>query len=178
VAGPRVRLLDLEQELLRDHSKRQRSRLVRWVGNDASRFAELMRLFLKGDFVIAQRAAWVVSGCVDQHHDLARPWLRKMLRRTQEDGVHDAVRRNVLGLLRYVDIPGPLLGEVATVCFDFLAAQGQPIAVRAFSMVILGNIAQREPGLKSELRLLIEQNLPYGSAAFAACARKVLKQMG
>jgi len=174
----RTRLLNLEEEILKEHSKRQAVRLTLWIGNDESRFAELMRLFLKGDYRVTQRAAWIVSGCAEHHPDLIRPWLGKMIKRMQQPGVHDAVRRNVVGVLRFVDIPAALLGTVATVCFEFLADQDQPIAVRAFSMTVLGKIALREPGLKPELRLLIEQSLPYGSAGFRSCARNVLKQIG
>jgi hypothetical protein len=61
-------------------------------------------------------------------------------------------------------------------CFALLDPK-EPIAVRAFSMTVLGNLAAQHPDLKKELRLVIESQLPYGSAGFVARAKKVLKQL-
>jgi len=45
-------------------------------------------------------------------------------------------------------------------------------------MTVLANIAQKEPELKNELRLVIEQQLSHGSTGFCSRARKVLKMIG
>ena len=95
----------------------------------------------------------------------------------QEPGVHVAVRRNVIRILQRIDIPEKLVGEVATVCFDYLASPDEPIAVRVFSMTVLANIARKEPDLKNELRLLIELQLLYGSTGFRSRARQVMKMI-
>lgn len=169
--------MNLEAEILNEHSKRNAARLAEWVGGDTKRFSTLMSLFLNGDYVTAQRSAWIVNLCVEKHPELVRPYLKRMIVRMQEPGVHNAVRRNVVRILRFIDIPGPLLGRVATVCFQYLSSPAEPIAVRAFSMVVLGNIARKEPDIRGELRLIIEQQLPYASAGFRSCARKVLKKI-
>ena len=41
--------MNLEAEILREHSKRQSVRIAKWVGSDKRRFKELMVLFLRGD---------------------------------------------------------------------------------------------------------------------------------
>jgi hypothetical protein len=97
-----------------------------------------------------------------------------MMRKTREPGVHDAVRRNVMRALQFVEIPPRLLGEIASICFDELASPVSPIAVRACAMTVLERVVEREPELGRELRLVIEQQLPYATAAFQARARKVL----
>jgi len=168
--------MNLKDEILREHSKRQALRITSWVGSDRRRFARLMDLFLHGKYRVTQRSAWVVSLCAEKHPWLIHPHLRRMIRKTQEPGVHDAVKRNVVRILQFIDVPADLLGEVATVCFDFLAAPREPIAVRVFSMTVLSHIARKEPDLKNELRLLIGQQLEHHvSPGFRSRAQKVMK---
>jgi hypothetical protein len=169
--------VELEAEILKEHSKRQAVRIASWVGTDKKRFRKLMELFLRGEYRVTQRSAWIVNLCADKHPELIRPYLKQMIGRMQEPGVHDAVRRNVIRILQFIEIPEKLLGEVATVCFNYLSSPGEPIAVRVFSMTVLANIAQKKPELKNELRLVIEQQLSRGSMGFCSRAEKVLKMI-
>jgi len=169
--------MDLRETILQEHSKRQMQKIVRWVGNDPKRFSALVKLFLHGEYRVTQRAAWPISYCIEAHPELARPWLKKMLLKTKEPGVHDAVKRNVLRLLQEVNIPKSLQGLTAKISFDFLQDAREPIAVRVFSMSVLANIAPNEPGLKNELRLVVEDMMPLESAAIQARGRKILKQL-
>lgn len=171
------KLVQLESEILREHSRRQAETIASWIGNDTRRFKLLIELFLKGEYRITQRASWILNICSERYPGLIRPYLKQMIKRMQEPDVHPAVRRNVIRILQFVEIPRHLLGTVATVCFQYLGSHNQPIAVRVFSMTALGNIARLKPDLQRELRLVIERQLPYGSAGFRARARKVLGKM-
>ncbi len=166
--------MNLEAEILREHSKRQATRIAEWVGSDRKRFKQLMGLFLKGEYRVTQRSAWIVNICAEKHPVLIRPYIGKMIRRMQQPDVHDAVRRNVIRILQFVEIPRALLGTVATVCFNYLASPEQPIAVKVFSMTVLGNIARKEPDLKRELLLVIDQQLQYAGAGFRSRAKRVM----
>ncbi|HEX7571820.1 MAG TPA: hypothetical protein VF514_01900 [Bacteroidota bacterium] len=170
--------MDIKSELLKEHSRRQADRIVSWIGNDTRRFRRLMDLFLRGEYRITQRSAMVVGICADRNPALVRPYIRRMLSRMEEPGVHVAVRRSVVRMLQHVDIPAGLLGRVATLCFGYLAAGDSSVAVKAFSMTVLVRIAEKEPDLGRELRLIIEQQLPYGSKGFCSCAARVLKGLG
>lgn len=169
--------MNLEEEILKEHSKRNTVRLARWIGTDRRRFGELMGLFLKGEYRVTQRSAWIISQCADAHPGLILPYLDRMLDRMMEPGVHVAVKRNVVRLLQKIDIPRKLTGKVATICFDLLAAQQETVAVRCFSMTVLATIAQQEPDLKNEIRLMIEQQMPWGTAGIRARGRKILKEL-
>ena len=63
------------------------------------------------------------------------------------------------------------------ICFSFLQNPKEPIAVRVFSMTVLAQIAKKQPGLKKELTLMIEDQLPYAGPAFRSRARKVLWEL-
>lgn len=169
--------MDLVSKIMKEHSRRQAERIATWVGKDRKRLGQLMKLFLTGEYQVTQRAAWVVGVCADRNPEMIRPYLRRMVSRMQEPGVHDAVKRNVVRILQTADIPRDLLGTVATVCFDYLSDMDTPIAVKACSMTVLSRIAQHEPDLGRELRLVIEQHLPYGTGAIQSRARQVLKRL-
>ena len=169
--------MNLEAEILREHSKRQSVRLAQWIGNDSDRFRELMELFLKGEYRVTQRAAWIVSHCALKHPNLIVPWLKKMIRKMQEPGVHEAVPRNVLRIFEEIEIPPDLLGMIATLCFDYLGSGESPIAVKVYSMAILSRICMKEPDLKKELHAVIEQMLPYSGPAIRSRGKRVLKEI-
>jgi hypothetical protein len=169
--------MNLENEILREHSKRQVVKIAEWIGNDKRRFGQLMNLFLHGDYRTAQRSAWVVSCCGERHPQLVTPWLKAMIDRMQESGVHIAVKRNVFRILECIDIPESLLGTVVSACTRELESVDSAIAVKAYSMTILLNVAQKEPVLKHELQALIEQSLPNAGAGIRARATRVLNTL-
>ena len=169
--------MNLETEILREHSKHQSVRIANWVGSDKRRFRELMDLFLRGEYRVTQRAAWIVKHCADKHPELVYPYFDEMIDRMLQPGVHVAVKRNAIRILQDVDIPRQIAGKIATVCFEMLGSAKEPIAVKVFSMSVLANIARREPDLKREICILIEQQMPTGSAGFRSRGRKILKQL-
>jgi hypothetical protein len=69
-------------------------------------------------------------------------------------------------------------GRVMSVCFDFVQAPATPIAVKAFSLSILGKLSADYPGIRSELKLIIEEQWEHATPAFRSRARKILKSMG
>ncbi len=169
--------MNLRDEILYEHSRRQVNKIADWIGNDKRRFCMLMRLLLHGDFRVTQRSAWVMSECAERYPALVAPWLKQLLRRAEEAGVHVAVRRNVFRILQWVEIPQSMLGHVVSHCFDYLVSEDETIAVRVYSMMILLRASQSEPDLGNELHAAIEQMLPNAGAAIQARAKMVLKKL-
>lgn len=141
---------------------------------DRRRFRALMDLFLRGEYRVAQRSAMAVGICAERHPELLRPYLKRMIDRMEEPGVHVAVRRAAIRSLQTADIPPALMGRVADVCIRTIAAHDSAIALRACAMTVAARIAAREPDLGRELRLVIEQQLPYASPGVRARAARVL----
>ena len=167
--------MQIEKEILAVRSKDQVATLVKWVGKDKMRFQYLMELFLQGNEQLAKKSAWIIGRCAERHPELVSPWLKPMINRMQETGVHAAVKRNVVRILQFVEIPCKLQGVVANLCFELISSIDEPIAVRTFSITVLAKIAQEEPELKNELEIIVRQMLPYATPAFRARAKKVLK---
>jgi len=170
--------MEIESEIKNLRSKQQVEKLIRWVGTNAKRFAQLMNLFLHGDQDISRRSAWVIGHCCERNPELAKPWLKTMIKKMQEPNMHNAIQRNVMRILQYVEIPSSLKGKVTNICFDFISDTKTAIAPQAFAMTVLANIAKKESDLLKELRVLVHQMLPYGTPAFRARAKKIFKNLG
>ncbi len=169
--------MNLKEEILREHSKRQVKKIANWVGGDRRRLKKLMELFISDDYRINQRSAWILSQCADDQPELLNPWLKPMIRKMQEPGVHDAVKRNVLRILQNAAIPRSILGNVVMLCFEYLNSIKSPIAVKVYSMTILMNAAKRQKGLRDELKLVIENMQPYVGPALQARSREILREI-
>ena len=165
--------MDLQAEILKEHSKRQTVRISRWVGGNPARFNDLMKLFLAGDRRTTQRSSWIVSCTGERHPELITPWLMRMLKRMKEPDVHPAAARNVLRVMTRIELPGNLLGRVTSICFDELASPQSPTAVRAYALVVLANIAEKEPDIIREIRATTELILPHAGPGVQACIRKL-----
>lgn len=168
--------MNIQTALEKEHSKSLTNKIVTHVGDDQNRFNILITIFLSGSNRITQRAAWPLSYCVMNHPKLINRHYPAILSMLKKPHPHDAVKRNIVRLLQFVDIPVRYQGKVIDACFQLMDPK-EAIAVRAFSMTVLGNLAQKHPDLKKELRLLIEEQLPYGSAGYRGRAKKVLRQL-
>ncbi|MBN9380479.1 MAG: hypothetical protein J0H74_06925 [Chitinophagaceae bacterium] len=169
--------MHLEKLLAEEHSKQQCDRIVQYVGRDKDRFAELMRLFFKGEYRITQRAAWPMSYIVRQYPGLITPYFKKLLDYLDKPGIHTAVIRNTVRLLQDVEVPSRYQGRVMSRCFDYVAAPETPIAVKAFSLTVLENLSKKYPDILPELKELIESQWDQAPPAFRSRAKKVLKVM-
>ena len=166
--------MNIREELLASHSKAQTIKIVEFIGSDRERFSELMAIFFGGPYRLTQRAAWPMNYCVQSHPELIGPYLNKLLDFTERDDVHDAVRRNAMRLLQYVIVPPRLKGRVYELCLELISDQKQPVAVKAFAITTARKRAETEPSLMQELALVVREQLPHNSIAFAKRAREVL----
>lgn len=166
--------MDLRQEILKEHSKKQCNKIVEWVGDSQQRFNELFHLFLTDEYRVVQRAAWPVSYCVIDHQHFIKNNFSKLMKNLHREGIHNAVKRNSIRLLQYVDIPKKYQGEVLEICFKAISSPVEPVAVKAFSLTVLANLAKTYTEILPELKLVITDQLPYQTAAFASRAKKIL----
>ena len=166
----------LREEILKEHSKAQCTKIVRWVGTDQKRFNELFNLFLNDEYRVVQRSAWPVSYCVIAHPAFINKHWNKLIKNLQKPNLHDAVKRNSVRLLQNVIIPEKYRGEIMDICFKYLGSPTEPVAVKVFSLTVLGNLARYYPEIIPEIRILIEDQLPQQTVAFKSRAKKLLKK--
>lgn len=169
--------MDLVKEILKEHSKSQTDKIVRYVGEDPQRFEELVKVFRNGPYRVTQRAAWPLSICVEHWPELARPQLKYLVKELQQPNIHNAVKRNIMRLLQYAELPNRSQGKIADLCFKFLTDKTEAIAVQVFAMTVLERIAVDKPEIGRELRMIIQDHLPFASPGYLSRARKTLKNL-
>ena len=166
--------MDIREALLVEHSRSQTMRVVGHIGGDPARFAELVRLLLGDDRLLSQRAAWAVSYCVEHHTELVRPYYGKFIGQLGRKDAHPAIRRNIVRLFQFVDIPSRYKAAVYDACIALVDDPNEPVAVRAFAMTVASNIAVGHPELIRELRLIIGKHVKDATKAFCVRARTIL----
>lgn len=166
--------MQLRELLLEEHSKTQCDHIVGYIGADKKKFAALMELFFSGEYRVSQRAAWPMSYCVQGHPALIAPYLHRLIGYMGKEGVHDAIIRNSLRLLQHVDIPKKHHGELMNACFSFIEKPETAVAIKAFALTVLGNLARVYPEILPEIKLVIEDRFDHETAAFRSRARKLL----
>ncbi|HJS54996.1 MAG TPA: hypothetical protein VJ765_10640 [Chitinophagaceae bacterium] len=169
--------MNIKTALLKEHSKKQCDAIVKYVGKNPDRFAELMKCFFEGEYRVTQRAAWPMSYCAQNCPELIRPYYKKLLNNLNKPGLHDSIPRNTMRLLQYVRIPEKFHGQVMDICFRYISSPGAAVAIKAFSISVLQNLAKRYPGIINELKLIIEERWDYETIAFKTRAGKLLKAL-
>jgi hypothetical protein len=173
-----MQLMELLSEILKEHSKTQCTKLVNWVGDSQKRFDELFALFIEGEYRVCQRAAWPLSYCVINHPFIIKKHLSSLLKNLEKPGLHDAIKRNTLRLLQYVETPVKHHGKIMQLCFEYLQSATEPVAVKVFALTVLGNLAKKYPEIIPEIKLVIEEQLPNQTAAFKSRVNQFMKMFG
>ena len=167
--------MNLYRLLSTDRSKAGRDRVVSYVQKDAGRFKQLFDLFRNGEPRIAQRASWAVSHCAEKYPELIFPYRKELADYLQTPGIHDSIKRNILRIFQDIDIPQELEVNLLERCFGYLMDKKEAVAIRVFAMQVLANLSKKYPEIKNELRILIEDELPYAKPAFVSRGRKILQ---
>ncbi|MGB1315634.1 MAG: hypothetical protein ACPG4Y_06410 [Chitinophagales bacterium] len=168
--------MNLREQLLKENSKENALLIVNYIGNDEEKFAELVNLFLNTTYRVTQRAAWVMNLTAEKNIELLFPYLEVLvdLLLTSKE---DAVTRNVVRLLQFVDLPEELLGKAFENCFNLVLNKDSAIAIKAFGIGVLYNICIKEPDLKREVIELIKMQLPGASSGLKNRCLNTLKKM-
>lgn len=168
--------MGLKEDILSISSGAHVTRIAKSVIAVPNKVKELINLVLAKEEKVAKNAAWVLSHVSDVKPDIVLPHSKKLIENLG-NSVHDAVKRNTIRVLQFVDIPDELLGMTADVCFRYAKSADEAIAIKVFSLTVLANICKKEPGLANELKLIIEAQLPFAKPAFISRGKKILKSL-
>ena len=169
--------MNLEAEILKEHSKVHALKIAAYACSSQTCFKELMSCFMSDNYRLAQRAAWSVSWSARKKPVMVIPYIKDLVAVLEKNNVHDAVIRNSLRVLQDIDIPEEYHGIVINACFRFIECQTTPVAFTAFSLTILEKLSRFYPDIKSELKLLIEENWNNATPAFRSRAKKIMKKI-
>ncbi len=168
--------MNLHAALLAENSKANIEKIVKAIGNDSEKFKELIHLIFNAEEKAKQRASWVMGYCVINHPELVKPYLKNLIALLNKP-VHNALKRNVVRFLQFIDIPEDFQGSVFDTCIKLILNPKEAIAVRAFSMTVCANIAKGYPELKEEVKNILIHLAPEESAGIKSRAKNVLKTL-
>jgi hypothetical protein len=167
--------MGLREEILKEHSRRQALKIAGWVGKDKKRFSRLLDLFLNDEYRVVQRSGYPLSIIIDKYPALAEANIHKIVNRLDDEGTHPAVRRNIIRMLQTIEIPEDLEAKVMDYCIKFLSDPKEVIAVKCFSITVLGRLAVKYPEIKNEAEAVINQAMKKPSAGMKVRAREFYK---
>lgn len=170
--------MNLHEAILAEHSKTNTLKIVQWIGNDREKIRNLIDILLNDEYLVVQRAAWIMSDVAKIHPDLMGEYVPVLIEKLKDTKAHIAVKRNIYRMLQFVALPETVHGDLMNDCFDSLMNPREALAVRAFAMSILARLVETYPEISNELRLIIEDALQHEAAAsFKSRAKKVLSQL-
>ncbi|MBO3697127.1 hypothetical protein [Roseivirga sp. E12] len=169
--------MDLRKQLLKEHSKENTAKIVSYIEGHPALVEELMDIFLNETYRLIQRSAWVVGDLGRSKPEWIRPYIPQMIENLKKPDIHVAARRNTMRYLQEVEIDEDDWGELLDIALKLLSKNDETIAVKVFSMTVAYNIVKHIPELKGELAILIEDQLPYGTAGFKSRGQKILSAL-
>lgn len=171
--------MNIREELLRQqiHFKKHAIAITEFAASSDKNFKDLIDCFLSKDKRVAQRAAWSVSWAAEKYPEMVQPYIGVLVDQLKRKDVHNAIIRNSLRILEDVIIPEKFHGEVMDACFQFLQNRETAIAIKAFALTVLFNLSKIYPDIKNELRIIIEENMEYETAAYRSRGKKILTQL-
>ncbi len=165
--------------ILTDSSRSLADYTAALVGNNPVLFRQVYDLALLQKPRVSMRAARVADLCCERYPELIRPYLKKIIRELPKLK-DDSVKRIFLHILmRHSWVEDEIaMGKLVDTLFKWMHDDTQPIAVKAYSMAILDNLATLLPELTNELILVLEESMPFwSSAGLQVQGRRLLRRL-
>lgn len=146
--------LNLKDELLPDIREFKAPALAQKI-IDSNQIAELVSLAFEKDHLLSSRAMWVLGHCSDLDYDAIIPYHIKLVNNLKQNNLHNGVIRNTLRLFQKYPVPKKTESFILDKCFEYIKNPAEAIAVRAFAITVVFNIAKPYPELLNELLIVL-----------------------
>lgn len=167
----------LEELLLLEMSRRNTDLAAEAILQRPELFDELIIIFLEGGDPENRRAAWVADTVSEKKPEWLVPYIDRIAIAMPAFG-HDGLKRHALRMLARSPLPAQeLLGEVISLCFDWLTSPVIPAAPKVYCMELLYRISETEPDLKKELADSIEWRMQEETPGVKNRGAKMLKKL-
>jgi hypothetical protein len=164
-------------EMLKDASIYTVKQIVKIVEEHPEKINDLVKLTLSNKGSVSLRAAWTLAHCHEEMPYLVEPYVVDLLNACP-NFTHAGARRSILKIMSTVTVPEDYKVFLFDHCLQWLISKKEPIAVKAYAMDILSNIALEEPDLKNEVIPAILDVMPNGSKGIRAKGKIMLKKLG
>lgn len=168
--------MNLSEELVKENSLVQARRIATWAVEDKQHLKILMKFFFGSEQRLAHRAAWAAGKAYELKPEWFSVYIPQLIQ-TLDKSTHDGVRRNCLRILQTIPLPERYQGEALDMAFKVLTNPKEAIAVKAFAMTVAFQLVIPYPELAQELKIIIQDQLPYATAAIKSRALHILKKI-
>jgi hypothetical protein len=166
--------MDIREEALKEHSKKQTLKIAAWIGDNEDRFRQYLYIFLNDEYRVVQRISWVLSIVAENHPKLVEKQMGIIIKRLDDKNIHVAVKRNVVRMLQFLEIPEKYEVKVLDHCLRYIADPNETVAVRCFAMTVAARLAEEYPELKREVADTIKSSLKFTTPGLRSRSRTVL----
>lgn len=170
--------MNLKAEVSQRFHKERAHEIAAWLAEDPARFAELIELVLSDDIELSKYSSWLINHTMDIDRDIILPHLEVLIHNLAKPKLHDWTVRSTVKALAEADIPEALQGHALQYCFDYLLDPKTAVAIQVHAMQTIFNISKNEPDLLRELREVIAERMPHGTAGFKSRGGKLLREIG
>jgi hypothetical protein len=170
--------IELIHLLEQGQSKNMVNSVIEWTGDDPIKFKILVKV-VSGKLAepIRNRAAWALSYIAESHPDLVKPHWAQFTQLFTDPHTPHPIKRNLVRFMQVTPIPAKYQGPITHRSFELVNNPQEDIAIRAFALTVLANLAEVYPDIVHELKLSIEELLPYASAGLKNRALKILQKL-
>lgn len=164
--------------LLQGQARNTVDEVIIWAGDNPTKFKILVETMAGNlDQPIRDRAAWALSYIAVDKPTLLKYHWDIFVQLLVNKNTSDPIKRNLVRFMQEVEIPQKYHGKVTDRCFELLNNPQEDIAIRAFSMTVLGNMVDKYPELANELKISIAELLPHASPGLKNRAEKILNKL-
>ena len=163
----------IEELIAQSNSDFVNPELIQFIGNDKDLFKILMDFVFDDDWLINQRASWVVYPVIKKYPQLLNPYIQKIIDHLDKAN-HDSYVRNTMRLFQEIEIPEINHAKLYDYCINLISDIKQAVAIKVFAMTVCYRIAAPYPELLKELKMIIETQLPHEKPGFKSRGRKTL----
>jgi len=154
-----------------------------WVASSAIEnpaiFLKLLEFSYSSDKKLAFRASWTLTKVCDKYPEMIYPYLMQIVEALDHLD-NESAQRSFLRILSLTDlnrISNKHHGLLTEHCFNALRSGFSAIAIKAYAMEILYQLALKYPELANELSASISMLQGEGSAGILARGRMILKKL-
>ena len=165
-----------KEELLKEHSLIHAQKISLWAVESKSNLKQLMSAFFGKEKIVVQRASWSASKAYELKPEWFEAYIPQLID-CLDKPIHGSVRRNSLRILQTMEIPESYSGKLIDILFSLLMDPKTESAVKAFGMSVAYHITQQHPELKNELKIIIEDQLPFAAPSFKSRAKKIINNL-
>lgn len=159
-----------------EHSRLQADFIADIVLKKPELIDELIQIVFSNKEPLSRRASWPMRIISDRNAMVLQPYLPFIIEKIPNIK-SVSILRAMLAILVNSDIPENHQGEMLQFTSQILINSNSPVALLIYSSDIFYKLSLKEPELLNELRLMLEQLLPFGSAGVKSKCRKILKKI-